>query len=199
MTDSDTGTFAYSIKVATPTANPLPGTYSSTQNVALSCSTAGATIRYTTDGSEPTSSSTLYSSPISVSSTMTIKAKAFKASMTDSDTGTFAYTITAGGMYSLVFDSAEYIFDFDFESTGYITAYVLNSLGNIVTAPTLVSIVYTTEHWAESTTGEFEFFDLWPYYYRGQRETYVTATATLSNGTILQEDVRVETIYAGKK
>lgn len=79
--------------VATPTFSPAGGTYSSAQNVALSCTTTGATIRYTTNGSEPTSSSTAYSSPINVSSTTTIKAKAFKEGWTPSATASATYTI----------------------------------------------------------------------------------------------------------
>ena len=40
--------------VGAPTANPTAGTYSENQSVALTSSTEGATIYYTTDGSEPT-------------------------------------------------------------------------------------------------------------------------------------------------
>jgi formylglycine-generating enzyme required for sulfatase activity len=83
--------------VSTPTFSPAGGTYTSTQNVALSCTTSGATIRYTTNGSEPTSSSTAYSSPINVSSTTTIKAKAFKDGWTPSATESATYTITPSG------------------------------------------------------------------------------------------------------
>ena len=53
--------------------------------VTLSAVTAGSQIRYTTDDSEPTSSSTLYSGPFTVSVTCTIKAKAFKSGLIDSD------------------------------------------------------------------------------------------------------------------
>jgi hypothetical protein len=97
MTDSDTASATYTInipvKVAIPTFGPPAGTYSSAQSVTVSCATGGATIRYTTDGSEPTSSSTAYSNPIDVSSTTTIKAKAFETGMTDSDTAAATYTI----------------------------------------------------------------------------------------------------------
>ena len=64
--------------VATPTFSPAAGTYTSTQSVALSCATSGATIYYTLDGTTPTSSSDVYSSAISVSATKTIKAIAKK-------------------------------------------------------------------------------------------------------------------------
>jgi len=104
MTDSDTAQAIYTIttepqpeKVSTPTFSPVGGTYSSQQNVALYCATSNATIRYTVDGSEPTDSSTVYSSPIAVTSTTTIKAKAFMTGMNDSDTASATYTIRAGG------------------------------------------------------------------------------------------------------
>lgn len=82
--------------VATPTFSVAAGTYHATQRVTLSCATSGATIRYTTDNSEPTSSSTAFVSgtPISISATTTLKAKAFKSGMTDSSTASAAYTIT---------------------------------------------------------------------------------------------------------
>lgn len=80
--------------VATPTFSPAGGTYSSAQSVSISCATSGATIRYTTNGSDPTSSSTTYTGPITVSTSTTIKAKAFKAGMTDSATASAAYTIS---------------------------------------------------------------------------------------------------------
>ena len=80
-------------KVVTPTFSPSAGTYTSSQSVTLGCSTSGATIRYTTDGSEPSSSSILYSSPFSVYTNMTLKAKAFETDMTDSDTASATYTI----------------------------------------------------------------------------------------------------------
>jgi hypothetical protein len=49
---------------AAPTANPPAGTYTGTQNVTLATTTAGAAIRYTLNGTEPTANSTLYSGPL---------------------------------------------------------------------------------------------------------------------------------------
>lgn len=84
-------------KTATPTANPLPGTYSSARQVTLLCQTPGAKIYYTTDGSTPTRSSILYTGTITVSTTKTIKAIAVKDGYDDSDVAVFAYTISGGG------------------------------------------------------------------------------------------------------
>jgi len=78
------------------TANPQPGTYLTAQTVTLSSNNAsGDIIYYTTNGTEPNSSSSQYSSPINVSSSMTIKAKGYNAGANPQwgDTYTFAYTI----------------------------------------------------------------------------------------------------------
>ena len=80
--------------VATPTFSPAAGTYNKAQSVSISCATNDATIRYTTDGNDPTESSDIYSSPISVTTTgTTIKAKAFKTEMDPSSVASATYTI----------------------------------------------------------------------------------------------------------
>ena len=88
--------------VGAPTANPTAGTYSENQSVALTSSTEGATIYYTTDGSEPTiigGTTKQYTAPILVtgiegqSITTTIKAIAVNNGMQDSSVETFIYTI----------------------------------------------------------------------------------------------------------
>jgi len=84
-------------QVSTPTFSPAGGTYSTAQTVTISSATSGATIRYTTDGSTPTASSPIYTSPITVSSTKTIKAFAVKSGLTNSAVATALYTITIGG------------------------------------------------------------------------------------------------------
>ena len=104
--DSDVATFTYTIsiasggggttpKVATPTASPAPGKYNSGIQVVLTCQTAGAEIYYTTDGTTPTTASRLYTAPISVDKTTTIKAVAVKTDYTNSGVATFTYTISA--------------------------------------------------------------------------------------------------------
>ena len=79
-------------KCITPMFDPGEGTYASAQNVSI-LSTSGATIYYTTNGSDPTTSSTEYTGPITVSADMTIKALAVKDGLTNSDIATAVYHI----------------------------------------------------------------------------------------------------------
>jgi alpha-tubulin suppressor-like RCC1 family protein len=81
-------------KVGTPAFVPVPKSYTTTQSVSLSSATSGATIRYTTDGTDPTASSAIYSVPIPVTATTTIKAFASKSGMPDSNVATGPFTLT---------------------------------------------------------------------------------------------------------
>lgn len=79
--------------VSLPTFNPAGGDYTTAQNVNISCDTDGATIYYTTNGDNPTEESEVYSSPIEVSATTTIKAFAKKDGMTNSGIASATYNI----------------------------------------------------------------------------------------------------------
>src|ERR687887_494400 len=95
MADSAVATATYTImqQVAPPTFSPPEGTYVGPQTVTLSDATSGATIYYTTDGSVPTPASTVYTGPIAVTRTTTLKAMAAASGMADSAVATAAYTI----------------------------------------------------------------------------------------------------------
>lgn len=62
--------------MAKPTLSPEAGFYGGAQNVTIT-GPAGATIRYTTNGSEPTATSTAYAGPIAVNNTTVIRAACF--------------------------------------------------------------------------------------------------------------------------
>ncbi len=97
-------------QVATPTFSPVGGTYTSSQTVTITSSTSGASIRYTTDGSTPSETvGTIYSSPVSITVTTTLKAIAYKSGMTDSAVASATYTINTGGGGTTVSFEAESI------------------------------------------------------------------------------------------
>lgn len=78
---------------ATPTFSVPGGTYTTVQSVKLLDTTAGASIYYTLDGTAPTLNSAVYSMPISVGSTETIRAMAFAAGDAQSAADSATYTI----------------------------------------------------------------------------------------------------------
>jgi hypothetical protein len=84
-------------KVAAPTLNPAGGTFSSAQSVTIASTTSGATIRYTTDGSNPSANwGTVYTAPISIGDgTTTLKAIAYASGSADSDLTSGTYTISS--------------------------------------------------------------------------------------------------------
>ena len=91
--------------VAAPTFSVPEGTYTSTQTVELSCSTTGATIYYTIDGSTPNNTKTEYSSALIIASTTTVKAIAIKDGES-SEVVSATYTINApigGSTETMVF------------------------------------------------------------------------------------------------
>ncbi len=80
-------------QVALPTFSPPAGTYYSSQSVSIDCTTEDATIHYTLDGSDPDQTSPIYTEPISIEETTTVKARAYKIDMTPSPIATAIYTI----------------------------------------------------------------------------------------------------------
>lgn len=77
-----------------PNVSLKSGRYSNAQIVTLSHGSANAAIRYTTDGSEPDAESPAYKDPISVNSSMTLKAKAFLDGFLPSKTEVKTYIIS---------------------------------------------------------------------------------------------------------
>lgn len=75
----------YLFRVASPEYSIPGGVYESPQKVWMSCSTPGANIHYTVDGSEPTEESLLVSGPIEINRSLCLTAKAFLNGWVSSD------------------------------------------------------------------------------------------------------------------
>jgi hypothetical protein len=139
------GSYVIQTSVSTPTFSPPAGTYTSVQSVAISDVTSNATIYYTTNGTAPTTSSTKYTGPVTVSSTETLEAFAVATGNTSSAVASAAYTISsptpvstptfspAGGTYT----SAQSVTISD-ATSGATIYYTTNG-----TAPTTSSTAYT--------------------------------------------------------
>ena len=106
------GAVDYAAVAATPTFSPSAGQYNSAQTVTINSTTPLAKIYYTTNGTTPTTNSTLYSGPISVSASETVKAIVIATGYLQSAVGSAVYGIgppaatptfvPAGGTYASV-------------------------------------------------------------------------------------------------
>lgn len=96
LSTSAVGSATYTVvvpKVANPVFTPSAGEVLSGTEVTLSCATTGAEIHYTTDGSNPTSESPVYSEVFTITEQITIKAIAIKEDYDDSAVVTAQYKI----------------------------------------------------------------------------------------------------------
>ena len=82
------------LSVATPAITPNGGKSDGPFTVKLATETPGAIIRYTLDGTEPTTSSASYLETLEVTGSCTLKARAFKAGMSDSAVATATFSTT---------------------------------------------------------------------------------------------------------
>ena len=96
MADSDVASATYTIQQpATPELSLPDGTYGCPVAVTITIgkATSGATIHYTTDGTTPTTSSPIYTGPIFIKATTTIRTMAASSGMANSDVASASYTI----------------------------------------------------------------------------------------------------------
>jgi ribosome-binding factor A len=130
---------------STPVFSPVAGTYTAIQNVSISDSTSGAKIYYTTDGSTPSITSTMYSGAINISATETVQAIAVASGYSQSALATAAYTINIPQVATPTFSPA----GGTYTSVQTVTIAVTTSGASIYyttdgTAPTTNSTKYTS-------------------------------------------------------
>jgi hypothetical protein len=80
-------------RAATPSFSPAGGSYASSVQVTISDSTANSTIYYTTNGTTPTTASTKYTAPVSITATTTLQAIAVATGFLQSASSMATYTI----------------------------------------------------------------------------------------------------------
>jgi len=100
----------------TPSFSPVAGSYIGTQSVTITSAGSDA-IYYTLDGSTPTIASTLYTGPVSVAVSLTIKAIAVKTEEANSPVGSAAYVISSAS--ALLLENGIDFFELE-NSTGII-------------------------------------------------------------------------------
>jgi len=121
------------ITVSTPTFSPVGGNYTTAQTVTISCSTSGAIIYYTTNGSTPSASSTMYNGAITISETTTLKAIAIKDG-TSSNVATATYTIggdepmpIGNGSFTKVTSTSQLVAGYEYIFVAETSKQVMNS------------------------------------------------------------------------
>lgn len=82
------------VQVSKPVITPDGGDSDRPFTVTLASATPGATIRYTLDGSEPDLGAALYTEPLILAGSATLKARAFRSGFHDSDVATAVFTTT---------------------------------------------------------------------------------------------------------
>lgn len=143
----------YTLQVATPTVSPTATTYTTPQNVTMSTTTPGSTLRYTVDGTDPTESSTAYSSAINVAHTTTFRIAGFKSGWSTSTVRVSTYTMNFGTLAAPTVDPATGSYTGSVSVTmsspqsGATIRYTTNN-----TAPTSSSPVYSSAIVVGTTT-----------------------------------------------
>ena len=132
---------------ATPSISPSGGTFTSDQSVTLSSATTGATVYYTTDGSDPTGSSTVYTAAFTVggAGSHTVKAMATKSGYDNSSVASATFTISYPTVVTPSFSPPAGTYNADKEvsiSTSTAGAVIYYTVDG--SAPTDASSVYTS-------------------------------------------------------
>lgn len=146
-----------------PILDPPPGNYIGMQSVSFTCSTPGAQIYYTLNGSEPTEDSFLYSAPLSIYETITLNVRAYAPGYYPSD--------IQGSRYYIGNPAPN---DFVFVEGGEFSNY---------SADVTISSFYISNH--EITQGEYRLtMGIWPpdgfgygYYYPAYGLTWYEVVA----------------------
>ena len=128
---------AWAQTVATPTFLPVAGTSLTKFSVVVTCPTAGATIRYTVTGAEPTIYDPVVVSgqTVAVAQNLTLKAKAFNGAVTSTTASTtFDLTgdIATGSQNLLALVSNGQVYGWGYQSSGRLSDGVTTTTNQLV-------------------------------------------------------------------
>ncbi len=208
ITQNSDGTISFDFvgisNVATPTFSPAPGRYADTQTVAISCTTTGAAIYYTLDGSTPTASSTPYTSALTISQTTTVKAVAVKdneqsavatatykigASASDPSTKTFKLVTSTddleAGMRYIIACGSKNMAAGDIGSGTFLSNVSITSSNNVITINDNVAVFILDGDQDNGWTFQNESTDQYLRSTAAKNVSYSSepSTWTLGNGT----------------
>lgn len=141
---SVSGTTSLSALAATPVLSVASGTYTTIQSLAITDSTPGVTIYYTTNGTVPSTNSAVYTGPIPIlAKTNSIQAIAMETGYVSSAVGTANYTLNLPAPVAPVISQASGVY------SGTQTVTISDATPNTViyyttngTTPTMSSPVY---------------------------------------------------------
>lgn len=145
LDSSATNSATYTLQAAGPVFDPAGGAYLNSVTVEITTATAGAEVRYTTNGTTPNGASALYSSPVVLTEDLTLKALAIKSNMADSEVTSYSYTVYGDGDGPDI--DVWYGTNYSFGANGNPIRWV-NIPGNV--DATATSIVYTLNGGADN-------------------------------------------------
>jgi len=131
--------------VESPVFSPAGGLFHPSDDVAISCATEGATIRYTMDGSDPDETSAVYDGPVAIAADTTFKARAYKDGMNPSAL-------------------AEAVYVYDVSQDGAIGDYFANPI--VISGASGSHVIndnadYTVEGGEPNHTGYYQYHTIW--------------------------------------
>ncbi len=145
---SATATSVFSFSAAPPFATPPTGSYRGRVLVGLASVTTTAEIRYTTDGSAPTSESALCTAPLLLTESTSIKARAFHTGWAPSSTSGFTHTVAsttaaavAGLAFSLVADPTGEVWAWGANESGQLGSGSTDPSNEPIPVPGLANVV----------------------------------------------------------
>jgi hypothetical protein len=159
---------------AIPAISPAPGIFTNFTTVTLSCTTTGAVIYYTLDGSTPTELSTRYTGPFMITNSSAVKAFAIKTNLVDSAVAasTFLNSMVVGN------------------GAGLTGKYLANTVQSTNGVPTLIRVDPTVDFdWSttppDPSVGLTDYSVVWSGQVQAQFSEPYTFYATADDGVRL--------------